>query len=86
MRLNNMSSLEAEERLRIAGSCGVTMFAGIACTYGVSETCDDSENRFLSYGAGIHYIVRPKERIVLNLEYAEGKTDNYGVYLKMGYG
>jgi hypothetical protein len=82
----NMSSLEAEERLRITGSWGATIFAGIACTYGDGKTCDDSENLFPSYGAGIHYIVRPKERIVLNLEYAEGKADNYGVYLKMGYG
>jgi hypothetical protein len=26
-----------------------------------------------------------KECIVANLEYAEGKWDNYGVYVKLGY-
>ena len=36
-------------------------------------------------GAGIEYILKPKERIVLNLEYAQGKAGNHGVYLKLGY-
>jgi len=33
----------------------------------------------------VQYIVKAKEGIVLNLEYAQGKAGNYGVYLKMGY-
>lgn len=82
----NMSSLEAEERISSAKNWGATLFAGVACLYGNGDDCSDSANRYPSYGAGIQYIVKPKERIVLNLEYAEGKADNYGVYLKMGYG
>jgi hypothetical protein len=81
-----MSSVEAEERLRFAKTWGATVFAGIACLYGNGNDCSDSGNRYPSYGAGIQYFVKEKERIVLNLEYAEGKSDNYGVYLKMGYG
>jgi hypothetical protein len=27
-----------------------------------------------------------EESIVVNLEYAGGKSGNYGVYMKMGYG
>jgi hypothetical protein len=36
--------------------------------------------------AGIQYVVKPKEKMVVNLEYAQGKSDNYGVYLQFGYG
>lgn len=80
------SSLEAEERIRFARKWGATVFAGIACLYGNDNDCSDSENLYPSYGAGIQYFVKQKEGIVLNLEYAQGKADNYGVYLKMGYG
>jgi hypothetical protein len=37
-------------------------------------------------GAGVQYVIKEKEGMVLNLEYAKGKGDNEGVYLKFGYG
>ena len=80
-----MSSLEGEERLRLAKNWGATIFVGVACLYGNGEDCTDSENRFPNWGVGIQYIMKQKEHIVANLEYAEGKWDNYGIYLKMGY-
>ncbi|NTW67904.1 MAG: hypothetical protein HGB21_16590 [Nitrospirae bacterium] len=43
-------------------------------------------NRYLSYSSGIQYVVKPKEKMVVNLEYAQGKSYNYGVYLRFGYG
>jgi hypothetical protein len=58
---------------------------GIACTYGGNRSCTDGENQFPAAGAGVQYILKPKEGIVLNLEYAQGKAGSYGVYLKMGY-
>ena len=33
----------------------------------------------------MQYILKPKEGIVVNLEYAEGKGSSYGLYLKIGY-
>jgi hypothetical protein len=81
-----MSSLEAEERFRLAKSWGATLFAGVACLYGNGEDCSDSENRYPSWGAGIQYVVKQKEGMVANMEYAQGKSDNYGIYLKLGYG
>ena len=81
----DMSSLEGEERIRLAESWGATLFYGIACLYGNGEDCSDSENRYPSWGAGIQYILKQKEGIVANLEYAQGKWDNYGIYLKLGY-
>jgi hypothetical protein len=81
-----MSSLEGEERLRLAPRWGATVFAGMACLYGDGNDCTDSENRYPSYGAGLQYVVKPRERMVVSLEYAQGKSDNYGVYLQFGYG
>jgi hypothetical protein len=82
----NMSALEAEERLRFSKSWGATIFTGIACLYGEGKSCSDTENLYPMLGAGIQYIVKQKEGIVASLEYAQGKWDNYGIYLKMGYG
>jgi hypothetical protein len=81
-----MSSIEGEERLRFAEKWTATIFVGVACTYGGGKDCSDSANTYPAAGAGIQYILKPKEGIVMNLEYAQGKADNYGVYLKMGYG
>ena len=80
-----MSHIEFEERLRLGAKFTATLFAGIACTYGGGKSCSDSANQYPAGGFGVQYILKPKEGIVLNLEYAQGKADNYGVYLKMGY-
>ncbi len=80
-----MSSIEAEERWRIGKKWTATFFAGIAGIYGGGKKVTDSENLYPAAGAGLQYILKPKEGIVLNLEYAQGKDGNYGVYLKMGY-
>jgi hypothetical protein len=82
----NMSSVEVEERVRIAEKWTATMFTGVACLYGDGKTCTDKANAYPDIGAGIQYVLKPKAGIVVNLEYAAGKDGNYGVYLKMGYG
>jgi hypothetical protein len=80
-----MSSIEVEERLRLAEKWTATLFLGVACLYGGSQECTESENTFPNGGFGVQYILKQKEGIVVNLEYAAGKGDNYGVYMKMGY-
>lgn len=82
----NMSSLEGEERLSIGERWTATLFTGVACLYGNGRGCSDSANLYPDYGAGIQYILKRREGIVANLEYAAGKGGNYGVYLKLGYG
>ncbi|MGH8689120.1 MAG: BamA/TamA family outer membrane protein [Burkholderiales bacterium] len=81
----NVSQIEAEERFRLAEKWTATLFLGVACTYGEGMTCSKSANLYPAGGAGVQYVLKPKEGIVLNLEYAQGKDDNYGFYLKMGY-
>jgi hypothetical protein len=80
-----MSSIEFEERWRIAETWTATLFVGVACTYGDDQSCSDGENRYPAWGGGFQYILKPIQGIVANLEYAQGKDGNYGVYLKMGY-
>jgi hypothetical protein len=82
----NMSSLEAEERFRIAERWTTTFFAGIAALYGNGQTVTDPKNLYPGYGLGIQYVIKQKEGMVLNLEFAGGKDGNYGVYMKFGYG
>jgi len=80
-----MSSIEGEERFRLAEKWTATIFAGIACTYGGGKDCSDRANLYPAGGVGLQYILKPKEGIVLNGEYALGKDGSYGFYLKMGY-
>ncbi|HEY1289534.1 MAG TPA: BamA/TamA family outer membrane protein [Burkholderiales bacterium] len=80
-----MSHIEAEERYRLGQKWTATLFVGVACTYGGGKDCSDGKNLYPAGGAGVQYILKPKEGIVLNLEYAAGKDGNYGGYLKMGY-
>jgi hypothetical protein len=80
-----MSSIEAEERYRWSERWTSTFFAGLACLYGADKECFDRGNAFPNIGAGIQYVIKKKEGIVVNLEYATGKDGNYGVYMKMGY-
>jgi len=81
-----MSSIEIEERMRIAQRWTATVFTGIACLYGADEKCDDSANQYPNVGVGVQYILKPEAGIVVNLEYAYGKSGNYAVLLKLGYG
>ncbi len=81
-----MSSLEVEERLHLAPRWTATLFAGVGCLYGGTLNCTDSENLYPDVGAGIQYVIKQKEGMVMNLEIAKGKGDNEGAYLKFGYG
>jgi hypothetical protein len=36
-------------------------------------------------GAGVHFVIKPEERMLVSLEYSQGIEDSRGVYLKLGY-
>jgi hypothetical protein len=81
-----MSSLEVEERYRWHPRLTSTVFVGTAFLYGNTPSGSDGVNVFPAAGAGVQYVLKPKEGIVINLEAAFGKDYNYGIYLKLGYG
>jgi hypothetical protein len=79
-----MSSLEVEERLAFNARWGATLFAGAAGLYGEAPVPLD-RSIYPTIGAGVHFVIKPKERMNVNLEYAQGVGDSRGVYLKLGY-
>src|SRR6187402_3582783 len=78
------SSLEVEERLRFNARWGATLFAGAAGLYGEAPVPLE-RSTFPMIGAGVHFVLKPEQRMNVNLEYAQGIADNRGVYLKLGY-
>ncbi len=80
-----MSSLEVEERLRFSRRWGATIFAGVGCLYGDGESCSKRDNVYPTYGGGFHYVLKPDDHQLVDLEYAYGDSDNNGAYLTFGY-
>jgi hypothetical protein len=79
-----MSSLEVEERLLFHPRWGATVFAGAAGLYGEAPTPLE-RSIYPTIGGGLQFVLKPKERMNVSLEYAQGIEDNHGVYLKLGY-
>jgi hypothetical protein len=79
-----MSSLEVEERLSINARWGVTLFSGAAGLYGDAPVALD-RRVYPTVGAGLHFVLKPAERMLVNLEFAQGIGDSRGLYLKLGY-
>ena len=82
----HMSSFELEERYSFTPRWGATLFGGAASLYGAGETAAAERDLYPMLGAGVHFVVKPAEKMVLNFEYAQGVEDNRGLYLKFGYG
>jgi hypothetical protein len=79
-----MSSLEVEERLSFNPRWGATLFGGAAQLYGDAPVPLD-RSLYPTVGAGVHFVIKPAQHILLNLEYAQGIGDSRGVYLKLGH-
>ena len=79
-----MSSLEVEERLSFNKRWGATLFAGAAQLYGEAPVPLE-RSTYPTIGAGLHFVIKPAQHMLVNLEYAQGIGDNRGVYLKLGH-
>jgi len=80
-----MSSLEVEERLSLRPRWGATLFGGAATLYGDTPV-PLSRTVYPTWGAGLHFVIKPAQRMLVNFEYAQGVENNHGLYLKFGYG
>ncbi|MYM63035.1 hypothetical protein [Pseudomaricurvus sp. HS19] len=76
--------VEFEERIHVKGRFGINLFAGVACLYGDGLSCDDSANLYSSFGIGAQYVLKPSERIVITMDYAQGEGGNNGFYMRFG--
>ena len=79
-----MSSLEVEERVSFNRRWGATLFSGVATLYGQAPVPLD-RSVYPMIGGGVHFVIKPVQRMLVNLEYAQGIEDNRGVYVKLGY-
>lgn len=80
----NVTSVEVEERLSFTDRWGAAYFVGAACLYDGVSDCGHSDNWYPNLGAGVRYIIRPEEKMILRLEYAMGKSGTSGLYLNFG--
>jgi hypothetical protein len=78
------SSIELEERVSFNSRWGATLFVGAAELYGDAPVPLE-RTTYPMFGAGVHFVLKPVQRMLVNLEYAQGVEDNRGVYLKLGY-
>jgi len=46
---------------------------------------DSDRSTFPAAGVGLQFILKPVQRMLASLEYAQGVEGNHGVYLKFGY-
>ena len=62
----------------------VVVMDGAAELYGDAPVELD-RTTYPTIGAGVHFVLKPVERMIVNLEYAQGVGDSRGVYLKLGH-
>jgi hypothetical protein len=80
----HMTSFEIEERIVLYKRWTGTLFTGVACLYGGNASCDDSSNLYPAAGAGVRYLIKPEEKMVVAIDLAYGKSGNNGFYMKFG--
>ena len=78
------STIEVEERYALNEKWGATAFLGAACLYGNDASCADQDSWFPAAGAGLTYMIKAQERMVVRAEIAIGKSDNNGFYIQFG--
>jgi len=44
----------------------------------------DQRNWYPAIGAGVQYLIKPEDRLVVTMDFAKGKADNSGFYLRFG--
>lgn len=77
-------TVQVEERYSFNEKWGATGFVGAACLYGSGASCDDKDNWFPALGAGVTYMLKVKERMVVRAEFAVGRYDSRGFYIQFG--
>ena len=81
----HMTLFEIDERYKITDRWGATLSAGIAYLYGGNDVRAQNNDFYPSVVAGISFLVKPKEKMVIRAEFGFGKSGNNGFYLKFGH-
>ncbi|MEZ5559771.1 MAG: hypothetical protein R3E86_14665 [Pseudomonadales bacterium] len=81
----HMIALEMEERFRLTPRWALAGFTGATCLLNDLGDCDARENWYPMLGAGVIFTLKPRERIVVRMDYAVGKSGNQGFYMSFGH-
>lgn len=79
----NQLFFEAENRYTFLPHLGAKFFAGVTCLYSDGKSCS-GDNLYPMAGLGAFYVIKPKENMLVSVEYAQGKGDNHGFYIRFG--
>jgi hypothetical protein len=87
----NMSAFEIEDRTHFGERWGTTLYTGVACLYGKDlvgdkTQCKSGSSIYTSVAGGLYYVIKPDEKMVVTLEFADGEGQNRGTYLRFGWG
>ncbi|WP_096087066.1 BamA/TamA family outer membrane protein [Agaribacterium haliotis] len=80
----NSVMFQLEERYRLSERWGLSAFAGVACLYGNDKKCSDDDNLFPALGAGVNFMLKKQEKMIVRAELAAGKYQNHGFYIQFG--
>jgi hypothetical protein len=80
----NSLTLEAEDRYMFRPRWGAKLFGGVTCLYGKGRSCGEREQLYPMVGTGVFYLVKPEAGMVVAAEFAKGKGENRGFYLRFG--
>ena len=79
----NQLFFEAEDRYSVHPKWGPKVFAGLTCLYGDGKSCS-GDQLYPMAGLGAFYVLKPKEHMLVSVEFAQGKGDNQGFYIRFG--
>jgi hypothetical protein len=77
-------SVEGEERYVLSERWRLAAFAGLGCLFEHIDDCGDTGKLYASGGVGVHYVLRPREKMIVRLDYARGEGGTEGLYVKFG--
>jgi len=80
----NSLSFEAENRYSFNTHWGAKAFAGVACLYGDGKSCG-GDQLYPMVGLGGYYVLKPKENMLISVDFAKGSGDNHGLYIRFGH-
>lgn len=80
----HVTTLEIEERIPFTKKWGGQIFTGVAALYGNDSISTDGTRWYPSVGAGINYVLKDEEKMIIRADVAKGIEGNYGIYLQFG--
>lgn len=76
--------VEVEERYRLAERWRLAAFAGVTCLLDDPGDCGDTANLYAAAGLGVHFVLRPQDKMIVRLDFARGEGGSQGLYMAFG--